>query len=179
MALWTKVVGIFTGVLVVVGCVQACSFIQSERASVYVNIEQISQIAADKPISASLTFINAGRSQAFITKGKATLSFFYKVPDQPPLKDIPFNLAGAIPAQGTRYWPVGPSKEPLNWAQVDEIETGRMKIYIYGYASYTDDFTVFGPRTIGFCGVYSPGTQTMAQIPPFDECPNTNYVYYR
>ena len=90
MLRWTGVVGIFTGVLAIVGVVQSWAFIQSERAALYVNIETIipNPVVADKPITVAITVFNKGHAQAFITDGRAKVGFFYfDIPDKPALRN--------------------------------------------------------------------------------------------
>jgi hypothetical protein len=184
MVHWTRIVGLFTIVLAGIGGIQSWAFIQSERAAVYVNIETIipSPLIADKPVFVAVTVFNNGRSQAFITEGITQLSFYYKIPDKPEFLKTAFNMTGAIPSQGGhRLWQLGPS-EPLNWATVGEIESGNAKIVVFGKLAYVDDFTIFGPHRIGFCGIYdsqSERAKNILPVPPFSECEKPAYVYYK
>jgi hypothetical protein len=185
MVRWTRAVGVFTGVLAIVGVVQSWAFIQSERAALYVNVEAIipNPIVADKPITVAITVFNKGRSQAFITDGRAELGFYYyDIPDKPTFKKPIYPLNGPIPSdKGYRHWQIGPS-DVLNWAQVEEIEIGRTKVAVFGYVTYVDDFTMFGPRSVGFCGIYDSKPEQQKNIlpvPPFSECGKPAYVYYK
>src|SRR5579864_3230438 len=84
----------FTLTLAVVGFIQSWAFIQSERAALYVNIEGIipNPIAADKTITVAITVFNKGRSQAFITDGRAEVGFYYfDIPDKPTFKKTAYN----------------------------------------------------------------------------------------
>jgi hypothetical protein len=173
----------FTFSLAVVTLLQSLAFIQSERAVVYVNIEAIipNPVVADKPISVAITVFNKGHSQAFITDGRAEVGFYYfDIPDKPTFKKTAYNLSGPIPSdRGYRHWQIGPS-EVLNWAQVGEIESGRAKVAVFGYVTYVDDFTIFGPRSVGFCGTYEAqqGNDILPE-PPFLECQKPGYIYYK
>ena len=161
------------------GGIQAWAFIQSERAAVYVRVEKIipTPIVADKPLFMAMTVLNNGNSQAIITEGIMQLSFYYDMPDKPSFLKTAFDLTGVIPAHGTRFWQLGPS-EVLNWAQVGEIESGKMKVVVFGFVSYVDDFTIFGPHRVGFCGIYEPN-QSVLPLPPLSECNKPAYVYYK
>jgi hypothetical protein len=172
-------VSIFTGCLFATSLIQALAFIQSERSSIYLSIEQIDPypIPEDKPFSVVISAINAGRAQAFIAEAKAKVWVGKSLPENPNYADVEFSTRGAVPAQGRRYLQIGPLQPTLNWAQIGDIERGALKLYVFGYARYTDDFSVFGDRTIGFCGVYNPSRQRSATSLPMDECDSSKYVY--
>ena len=69
---WTRVVGVFTAVLAIVGGIQAWAFIQSERSFLYFQVDGISPfpIPADKPLSVGIGVINTGRAQAILVGEK-------------------------------------------------------------------------------------------------------------
>ena len=107
------------------------------------------------------------------------LFFSYDLPEKPSFAEGAFKIVGIIPAQGSRYWDFGPADKPLNWAQADEIQRGKAKLYIFGYVSYTDNFWFLGSHTVGFCGAYNPNAVPIGvRTPPLNECGNSNYVYY-
>lgn len=182
MLRWTRVVAVFTAVLAIVGSIQAWAFIQSERAAVYVQIDGITPlpIIADKPFSVQTGFVNTGRGQAFISAGQINVWIGKSLPEKPHFVGDQFGPKGAIPAQGKRFSSM-PLNQPLNWAQVDAIARGDLKLYIFGFAKYTDDFSIFGgEHTVGFCGVYNPRGYNPPSTPgaPIDDCDNPNYTYY-
>lgn len=62
----------------------------------------------------------------------------------------------------------------LTLDDVRQIMDGTIKLYIYGWTTYTDDFTLFGPVRRGYCGVYNP------KGPPgndFEGCGKPSYIY--
>jgi hypothetical protein len=102
------------------------------------------------------------------------------LPEKPTFTGGPFSTKGAIPAQGARYFSMALTSPILNWGQVDDISRGALKLYIFGFAKYSDDFSIFGEHAVGFCGVYNPQGYNPSSTPgsPIDECDNPNYVYY-
>jgi hypothetical protein len=102
------------------------------------------------------------------------------LPEKPTFTGSPISTKGAIPAQGTRFFSMALTSPTLNWAQVDDISRSALRLYIYGFAKYVDDFSIFGEHTVGFCGVYNPQGYNPPSTPgpPIDECDNPNYVFY-
>lgn len=179
MLRWTRVVGVFTAVLAFVGALQAWSFIHGERAALYFDIEQINPlpIPTDKTFSIDISISNIGRSQGFITEGKINVWVGKDLPDRPPFDNVSFNIRGFAPPQTKRFMRFGPLNKALNWAEVQDVERGVQRLFIFGYANYTDDFSILGSRKVGFCGVYRPDGQSISGHPAIDECGSPNYVY--
>jgi hypothetical protein len=173
---WTRVVGIFTVVLAAVGGIQAWAFIQSERASVFFQLLRVvpMPLVADTPLTIKIILANDGPAQAFVSEAKVK-GWIGNLADKPNYSDITYAARAFIPAHGTRFLDIGPVKPALNWAQVDDVTKGRVPLYIFGYLKYTDDFSIFGPKTIGFCAVFDPHNNISGS--GFNECENPNYVY--
>jgi hypothetical protein len=170
----------FTFSLAAVTLLQSLAFIQSERAALYVNVENVTPLPfiADKPFAIELAYLNIGRAQAFMLEGKANAQVHKSLPEMPVFEATSSIMRGAVPAQGRRYFWTASMDRLLNWAEVAEIERGTLKLYIFGYAKYVDDFSIFGPRTVGFCGVYNPaGHSSIPGRIAIEECDNPNYVY--
>jgi hypothetical protein len=176
----TRVVAIFTVVLAGVGGIQAWAFIQSERASLYVNILSIepSPVQPLRPFSIRLSITNTGRSQAFIVEAKPKAWVSLSLPEKPDLTDVKFSAVGApVPAGGTRFIVNGPLSPTLTGFQIEDIGRGVLRLYIFGYVKFTDDFSVFGARTLGFCGIYNPFVKSTDGGISITQCDNPNYTY--
>jgi hypothetical protein len=180
MLRWTRVVAVFTVVLASVGAIQTWAFIQSERASLYVNILSIepSPVQPLRPFSIRLSVINTGRSQAFIAETKTKAWVSLSLPERPDLTDVKFSaVGGLVPAGGTRFLINGPLSPTLTGFQIEDIGRGLLKLYIFGYVKFTDDFSVFGARTLGFCGIYNPFAKSTDGGISINQCDNPNYSY--
>jgi hypothetical protein len=180
MLTWTRVVAVFTVVLACVGAVQTWAFIQSERASLYVNILSIEPfpIQPARPFSIRLSVTNTGRSQAIIVEQKTKVWVSLNLPEKPDLTDVKFRaVGGPVPAGGTRFLVNGPLSPTLTGFQIEDIGRGLLKLYIFGYVKLTDDFSVFGTRTLGFCGIYDPFAKSADGGIPINQCDNPSYTY--
>jgi hypothetical protein len=172
-------VAAFTFCLACVGMIQAWAFIQSERASLYVNINSIepSPILPARPFSVRMTVVNTGRSQAFIVEQKVKIWVGLNLPEWPDLSDIKYTVSGPVPAGGSRFLVAGPMSPTLTGFQIEDIGRGLLKFYIFGYVKFTDDFSFFGPHTIGFCGIYDPVVKSTDGGLSLSQCDNPNYTY--
>lgn len=186
MLRWTKVVGLFTVVLAVVSGLQWWAFITSERAFVYewVTLPSVG-LVANKQLVLTINTFNGSRTPAFISEGNVTYLFLKKdvpLPVEPPYVDGAENaivgpILGGAPLRGAVPL-TDKNKHPLILTQsdLDALNAGAFRLYIFGWIKYADDFSVFGPKTNGFCGVYNPGQ------PPdnaFNNCGRPAYVYSR
>jgi hypothetical protein len=180
MVRFTWWVAAFTFCLVCVGFIQAWAFIQSERASLYVNILNIDPFPIEpaRPFSIRLSVTNTGRSQAIIVEQKTKVWVSLNLPEKPDLADVKFKVVGGlVPAGGTRFLINGPLSPTLTGFQIEDIGRGLLKLYIFGYVKLTDDFSVFGVRTLGFCGIYDPFAKSTDNGIPVNQCDNPNYSY--
>ena len=180
MLRWTRVVAVFTVVLACVGAVQTWAFIQSERASLYVNILSIEPfpIQPARPFSIRLSVTNTGRSQASIVETKTKVWVSLNLPEKPDLTDVKFRaVGGLVPAGGTRFFINGPLTPALTGFQIEDIGRGLLKLYIFGYVKFKDDFSVFGTQSLGFCGIYDPFAKSTDGGIPINQCDNANYAY--
>lgn len=180
MARWTRVVGIFTVVLGIVGVVQAWAFIQSERAFLYFQIQGIlpDPLRAEAPISVDFSVTNTGRSQAFIIDEKITLAEYANLPERrPPFLVSKYEAKGPIPAGQKASILMGPLARKFTKNEISAFQSGSLQLFAYGYARYTDEFSLLSSHEVGFCWVYNPVDPTGTPGARFDTCDSPNYVY--
>jgi hypothetical protein len=184
IARFTFWVATFTFVLAGVSLIQVWAFIQSERAAIYPYVDRIdpTPVVSDQPIAIDVTIINNGRAQAFFSEARVAVWAGTSLPNKPDFSKATFVVSGVIPPQGRRHVRFGPVEEAFNWAQIKEIDNGTAKLWVYGYVTFTDDFSLFGAKSVGFCGIYLP--PKLANIakppgPPIADCLDPNYVYYK
>jgi hypothetical protein len=178
MVRWTSVVGVFTVVLAVVGGIQAWAFIQSERAFLNLDDLQISGGLPEysKPLRVFLTIKNSGHSAAFV-KNVALNMGFQQLPERPEYKPMALFAIGPIPGNSIRKSTAdfGVHNE-ITRAHIEAIKAGTFKMFIFGFFDYTDDFSIFGQRTVGFCYTYDPLPTAGGS---YDNCTEPNYTYTR
>ncbi len=81
-------------------------------------------------------------------------------------------------AGSERYFTIGPTDQGFNWAQAEAVNKGQIFLYLYGFVKFTDDFSFFGSKIIGFCGRYE--IDQIGKFPvPITECQNNAYSYSR
>jgi hypothetical protein len=166
------------------GCIQAWAFIQSERANLFFQIATIVPypLAANQPMWVQVNVTNTGKAQAFVVDEKIAFHI-----DKRPLsgkaaypESNKYHAKGFIPAGNTRHILIGPTTDrTLSESEIATIKNGESQFYIYGFAKFTDDFTILGPREVGFCVVYNPVDPTNTPGPRLDDCDNPAYVYSR
>jgi hypothetical protein len=179
---WTKVVGVFTGVLAVVGIIQAWAFIQSERSFVYAYADSISpnQVTPDQPFQVTIAVRNDGKSEAFISDFNVTYLLTDKILPPTPSYQYPtaFAMNGPIVA-GARYDGIMSPKVPnglpaaFGSDMLALLKEGKESFYIFGWVKYSDAFTWFGDKTTGFCGNWR------AVDNKFYDCGVSAYTYAR
>lgn len=180
---WTAVVGVFTAFLAAVGGLQVWAFIQSERASLLFEIATFRPypLSANQPLWVQVNVSNTGRSDAFIVDEKIAMHIDkHSLPINP---DYPasaeYRARGSISSGRQRQILIGPTDRMLTESEVSAIQSGQLKFYIYGYAKFRDEFTLFGPKEIGFCVAFNPNDPSQTPSPRLDDCDNPNYVYSR
>jgi hypothetical protein len=169
-------------VLTLFSGLQVWAFIQSERAFVGLDIVQITGgLIAQKPIVLSIRMKNSGKSTAFI-EDLIINSRFEKatahLPETPAY--VPGNpiTPGPVLSNGVitvRAMPDGMHGEPqmlFNETDIVAIKSGTFKFYIFGYISFTDEFTLLRAKRTGFCALYNPEIANQ-----FDACPERAYTY--
>jgi hypothetical protein len=194
MVRFTFWVAAFTFCLAGVGFFQAWAFIQSERAFVGLDAIQLldGDFIPDAPLRYALVFKNSGKATAFIDEVVTVTPISpprYSIPREPAYLMLPDQMTGprvgalgAIVAGGTfnyvREVFVIDGSQPLvlhDW-EVGLLKTGQSMLRIYGYLSYSDDFTFLRNRVTGFCFYYD---YRFKQKPTFDTCTEPAYTYAR
>jgi len=183
---WTRVVGVFTAVLAVVGLIQAWAFVESERAFVMVAVTGFGPngFAANKKFDIVLTVQNGGRSPAFITAVSARPYIGNSLPDVPVYaRPNGRNGTGAMPAGGARSVSIWEPAKGNAGVWIDDynyelINSGAAFLYVFGFLTYKDDFSIVGQRTVGFCQVYDP--KNTRGLGTFADCPDADkYIFMR
>ena len=90
-----------------------------------------------------------------------------------------YHARGPVPAGNLRHILIGPTGRKLTDGEVEAINGARTQLYVYGFAKFADDFTVFGAREIGFCVVYNPVDPTHSPGQGSNDRDNPAYVYSR
>lgn len=183
---WTRVVGVFTAVLAVVGAIQAWSFIESERAFVSVGVTGFGQngFAANKKLGFVLRVENGGRSPAFITAVSGRPYIGNRLPETPVyLAPNGKNGTGAIAPGGARTVSFTETTKGTEGQLIDDynfgiINSGASRLYVFGFVEYTDDFSIWGRRYVGFCQVYDP--KNSLGLGNFEDCHDADqYIFMR
>jgi hypothetical protein len=187
MLRWTRVVGVFTAVLAALGAIQCWAFIQSERAFIAPAAFRLTtdELKPNVPVVLNLEIKNSGKSTGFVKELNITTWFYEKsrsLPDEPKYlkgRDISPGPIVAGTAYKVRFEIGGLNSAPqliLTDADVGRIKDGRLRLFLVGFISYVDDFTIYGERRLGFCAVYNPDGDSSTR---FDSCPNKGYTYVR
>jgi hypothetical protein len=139
-------VAAFTAVLCLIGGFQVWAFIQSERAFLSISAANILSTGNDSPLIIGFELSNGGRSVA-----TGHINFYSRMRSLPSTPDYSNPLIMA-------YSPVvaggidRPSiNVPLPSSDIAEIRGGQQPFFIYGIIYFSDVFTFFGPKQVGFC----------------------------
>jgi hypothetical protein len=181
-------VAVFTGLLTCVTAIQVWAFIQSERASLAfdgVSFEG-GELKPQKPVFLSLRFRNGGKSTAFVKGGIVNNRFVSKgrklilppeyVYDGPQMSLTPILPGGIWSVQSSVRSTQSEDTLVLDEASILAIKSGVFRFHVFGHVDFVDDFTVFGPKTLGFCAVYNPSGDAASQ---FQQCEENAYTYAR
>jgi hypothetical protein len=125
---------------------------------------------------------NGGRSTAFIEHMVGDTDIR---PDELP--DFPhYDYSGRSPVRGPVvaggiYTGVFSPKKGdgtpfvVTDSQISAINIGTLKLYLFGYIQYRDEFSLFGYKETGFCYVFNPRSDQTKSM--FAECGKEHYVY--
>jgi hypothetical protein len=180
VSLFTAVLALFILVLTLVGGIQAWAFIASERAFVSVSSVDFSQVgnSPDQPFEIPVTAVNSGRSTARVTGFNITV-IMNSLPSKPQY--IPISYFSIKPLMVNspeillyRARP-GPWPWKLSKAEIDKIESGEQKLFIFGFVKYRDDYSLWGDKETGFCFLYIPKPITPNWH--LETCENSEYTY--
>src|SRR5262249_34841030 len=148
---------------------QTWAFIQSERAILTIAGIKIQGdvLSSQNNLVLILDIRNGGRSSAFIDDlnvTSAVLNANTPMPASPNYLSGHFSATGPIAPGQTRtsIQAVKDSDAPviLSNQQAESIQNGSVRFYVYGYIKFSDEFTVLGPKNVGFCSVYTPQGNT-------------------
>ncbi len=169
-------VAAFTCALAIVGFIQAWAFIQSERAFLAV----VGLVMDGGPPQEGATIVrffitikNSGRSTASIDDGAINIRFG-PLPKQVSYMPAPLIAFGPITPDNPN---TGPAEftlpHAINRADADAIKAGTLQFSIFGFIKYSDDFTLFRDKTMGFCFYYTPKPTGSA---PYNTCVERGYT---
>jgi hypothetical protein len=174
----------FTAVLAGSTAVQVYAFVQSERSFLAISgMAPVSGLTtmSDRPLEFSLEIKNGGRSTAFIEYmiSNVTISFD-ELPDLPHYDySGRSSIRGPVVPGGIYPAVFSPKKGGTPFvptdSQISAINIGSLKLYVFGYIQYRDDFSHFGYKETGYCYLFNPrGDPTKSM---FSECGKEHYVY--
>jgi hypothetical protein len=181
---FTFAVATFTAVLSIATCIQVWAFIQTERAFlIFVNPRFDGGLAPNKPVTLVATVLNSGRSVGFIDD--LTININFKLQNERLPAEPSYLKGGGVapqqvpPGQGSTVHEVfnGFNNAPqllLTEGQIEGIKNGTTQLHIYGLISYTDEFSLFGSRKIGFCYLYD-----IRLGGELSSCTEPAYIYVR
>ena len=180
---WDKV-AFFTFLLTIVTGISVWSFIQSERGSAYplgISLIPDGRVTEGNIIAFKIKVRSGGKEAVQIIGGNAGMANPRKPLPADPLYDsgeqswqmilLPGDFAylTSIPTQQGAKMSFGPTDIP-------DINAGRLNIWLYGYITYRDRFSVLlGPTTVGYCFHYNPDNDPALGM--FDACGSAKYVY--
>jgi hypothetical protein len=176
-----KPISMFTFILTVVGAIQTCAFIKSERASVVPIDVKLAKEVPDylKNLDVSIIWHNGGKSTANIEQLVAAISHG-PLPEQPPYHGAqPFAMSPILP---------GSKGEALmsfstEWGKdyTDAFKNGAKPLFLFGRVQYRDELSDVwffgGIRETGFCYFYRPTGGVREHM--FDVCQYPAYTYTR
>jgi hypothetical protein len=174
----------FTAVLCLLGGFQIWAFIQSERAFVTpTELRFDGPLVAGKEVQLVVALKNGGKGTGFITDGVSNAKFLaagQNLPLKPAyVRAFPQSPGPVLPG-GTMTMLIQPSgargETRLTFQENDvaEIVSQKIKMYIFGFVTYDDDFSfLLGKKTTGYCFIYKPDSTIL----PFYNCPESAYTY--
>ena len=152
------------------------AFVQSERAYLtFTNFNFLGGLVANQPLALLFNAKNSGKSAAEIRNISVTPSLGLTYPlKYDKLLEIATNpiLAGTTEQQIYEGKNLDGTPFLISGFTVGEINAGRVKLYVYGFAEYEDDFSIVGPRKTYFCVRYLP-ERSMPNNAAFGGCPIT------
>jgi hypothetical protein len=137
----------------------------------------------NRPLTLVALIQNSGRSVGFIDDLNITLNFESRNEHLPPQ---PSYLKGGVaapqevpPSGGSAVHQVfnglnGAPQLSLTQVQVDSVNDGTTQVHIFGFISYTDEFSLLGSRKTGFCYLYD-----IRLAGDFSSCTESAYSYAR
>jgi hypothetical protein len=128
---------------------------------------------------------NGGREEAIVSGGNISTKITKgPLPAKPDYAPVSASFRTIIPANTTfaSTLRLNDNGKPaiIETPSANAINSGDAKWWIFGYITYEDRFSIFGPTTTGFCEVYDP-LNDPAKDAMFDSCGSDafNYIYRR
>jgi hypothetical protein len=183
------VIAAFTIVLAAFTGLQYCSFIESERASLY--LKDISFIDDDAPsekpggIDFRITIRNTGKHVADILNMSVVPDFGITrkaLPEYPEYYNPLALIAPPIPPDFEDRI-TAEIKEPVVPQHMDRrsliagILDGSIPLWIYGLVEYNIGFISWRTGKLGFCMKFLPVNERRGQDATFRTCDNKKYTY--
>ena len=185
MLRWTRIVGVFTAVLAVVGSLQWWSFVRSERPFLGVSGIYIvgNEFKPGEPVAFVIEIQNAGKSTAYITNS----AILFRLQGHPSLDsglDTTFEKTGAsgpVLAGSTIRIISRPVENHapviLTQDEINRLNNRNGYLWVIGKISYSDELWFPGGNTtFGYCFSYAHVTQRSG-LSNFVRCGNSEYEY--
>jgi hypothetical protein len=170
-------IALFSGLLALVTIFQAWAFVQSQRAFLSVAaLKFLDGLAPNQKVSPVFGIRNGGRSTAVMDELNVTFKTVTP-PNVFPLTPQYFEgteiAPGPIVADGTVNVTVDMKGFTIDEATFRPISAGERVVYVYGFISYWDDYSLLCNRITGFCFRYDYARSI------FSHCLERAYTYVR
>ncbi len=174
---WLKGLGpleCITIVLVIATSIQSWAFIQSERAFIFPTDTNFAQklVPGIPYIPMYVVVKNSGKSTAIIDEFSAAIT--HDLPTVPTYGRTATYAWPPVVAGGTAQQ-IMHFETDWNQERIDEMISGSRSLYLFGRIKFSDDYTIIGPRTAGFCFTLVPKTDP----PIFQTCKEREYTYIK
>jgi hypothetical protein len=193
--LFTFMVALFTLALALATYINAWAYIQSERAQLFVRDVRFAHgepNAAEGGFDVVVVIKNVGRHIATVTDLNVSpvlhihakeLRETPNYPSQPLIRSAPpIPPDGEVTVNGklAEFKAMAPDVELLSEPErIKAVLSGEIPTDVYGYISYNNGFSVFGPSVVGYCFHYIPPSTRLPGQSQFQICDNPNYTYAR
>lgn len=165
--------------LVILGGMQFWGLYASQRGFLHLESLSLKSLPVGGKPTAWAGIRNSGKSTAFVSNGNVSWKFLSRNIELPKVPeyfagDAGDSLSGPFVPEETIgvEWISGLDVKSATQQLVDDIKSGDVLIYIYGYITYRDTFKLFS-HTSKFCGVYD--AKTPLSDNQFSRCKNKNY----
>jgi hypothetical protein len=192
MLCWTKIVGVFTAVIAIIGGFQWYAFVESERAFLVVTgIHYVGGEPTSGPGGYNMLIIikNVGKHVATDAHMIVTPGFFIvnKELAEEPTYDSAHSIVKVIPPitpfsdlilTATANVPDAP--DPMTAEQrLSGVLHGDIPVRIWGLVEYNKGYPSWHSGQTGFCFEYIPADKRFSQQQRFQVCQKQKYTYTR
>ena len=168
----------FTLALVLSTAAQAYFFVQSERSFLSLSSLSVSGLItmSDQLPVVAFEIRNGGRATAFIDYVNVTFNIGPEdLPEIPPYDYAGHSAVRGPVTSGSVYYGTFRPRYALTDDLISAIKIGTIKLYIFGYIRYHDDYSVFGDKETGYCYVFNPAGDPSRFM--FNDCGRERYIY--